>query len=61
MRNETCKSCKLDNVVPRTEKNTLCNLSGFQSYKPGVPPCGSYSAPGHSEDWYKQHPIVEGR
>ena len=59
MRNETCKGYKLDNVVPRTEKNMLCNLSGFQSYKPGVPPCGSYPASGHSEDWYKQHPIVE--
>lgn len=45
MRNENCKICKLDNVVPRTEKNILCNLSGFKSYKSGVPPCGSYSAP----------------
>ena len=35
MRNENCKNCNLDNVVPRTEKNMLCNLSGFQSHKPG--------------------------
>ena len=43
MRNENCKDCKLDNVVPRTEKSMLCNLSEFQSYKPGIPPCGRHS------------------